>query len=89
MGIYTDFTTFFTLIFIWNNCICKLPASYTTVASNIRKGPITPGLLYLYYYNTIAYYIINTGSELLVPCVRCSNVNIGLIGHFKVAIAFT
>ena len=71
------------LWFIWNNCICKLPAS------NIKKGPITPGLLYLYYYTTIAYYIINTGSELLVLCVRCSNVNIGLIGHFKVAIAFT
>ena len=31
---------------IWNNCIYQLPASNTSMASNIRKRPSTPGLLY-------------------------------------------
>ena len=34
---------------IWNNCVCKLPASYTSTASYISKRPITPGLLYLIF----------------------------------------
>ena len=38
MGIYTDFTTFF---------ICKIPAHYMSTASDIRKLPITDGLLYI------------------------------------------
>ena len=36
------------LWFIWNNYICQIPASYTSMASNIRNWPITPGLLYLH-----------------------------------------
>ena len=29
------------LWFIWNNCICKIPAHYVSTPSNIRKLPIT------------------------------------------------
>ena len=34
------------LWFIWNNCICHIP-SMARLASNIRKLPITPGILYI------------------------------------------
>ena len=35
------------LWFLWNNCIYVISASYTSMASNIRNRPITPGLLYI------------------------------------------
>ena len=35
------------LWFIWNNCICQIPSSNTSMASNIRNCPIIPPILYL------------------------------------------
>ena len=42
MGIYSDFTTFFTF-----DLSEIIPAHYTSTASYIRNLPITPGLLYV------------------------------------------
>ena len=61
------------LWFMWNNCVWQLPASYTSTASNIRKRPITPGLLYIIHIlGSKPLFCTNTlgrGREQHVMCV--------------------
>ena len=47
MGIYSDLTTFFTLIYLKQLHLqdCKIPAHYVSTPSNIRKLPITDVVL--------------------------------------------
>ena len=59
------------LLFIWNNCVCQLPASYTSTASNISNRSITPGLLYYVYFSMF----LSISFDLLVAMQPQSEVN--------------
>ena len=55
------------LWFIWNNYVCKWPASFTSTARYISKRPIIPGLLYcLFIYST--YFLTNILNTYICIC---------------------
>ena len=73
MGIYSDFTTFFTLIYL--NSFCQKPARYTSTASDISNLPITPGLLYIFCV-FVRYCVVKRGGNMEMSaggksCVFC------------------
>ena len=59
------------LWFIWNNYICQIPASYTSMASNTRNWPITPGLLYVFEGGTGCRMQWQCGVQPLISLNSC------------------
>ena len=83
MGIYSDFTTFFTLIYLKQlHLQDTCPLCYVSTPSNIRKLPITDVVLYL---STTYIYLMDKCMQVtvwLAISAGCVSVLVSLLGSW-------